>query len=118
MDPKVGVGVSNTDGSFTISAQQLMELLKPAATTYAHTDNPHVGGVNRLGAWTGLGALDEGVDPRSPNCMRRFQAEPLKEHQALKPVFEACVEGVTKESLQFCLGNEPNVSRTCLCIRI
>ena len=49
--------------------------------------------------------------------MRAFQADPLKEHQALKPVIEACIKGVTQDHLQFCLNNETNANRICLCIR-
>ena len=131
-DPDVGVGVGisipNGDGSFTLSAKDLMNLLmasKAPAMVSATVSNPtspsppapRVGGVNRLGAWTGLGALDEGQDPRSPNCMRAFQADPLKEHQALKPVIKACIKGITEDNVQFCLNNETNADRICLCIR-
>jgi hypothetical protein len=49
--------------------------------------------------------------------MRAFKAEPLKEHQALKPVKEACNERITKEKMPFSLKREPNGSRLCLCIR-
>ena len=127
-DVDMGFGVANSDGSFMLTAKALMDLLMasnaPAAIsvtvsnpTYPSPPVPHVGGVNRLGAWTGLGALDEGQDLRSPNCMRAFQADPLKEHQALKPVAEACVEGITEDNMQLCLSNEPNADRICLCIR-
>lgn len=123
-DVDVGIGVANSDGSFTLSAKALMDLLMASKTpatlsnpTYPSPQVPRVGGVNRLGAWTGLGTLDEGQDPRSPNCMRAFQADPLKEHQALKPVVEACIEGITEDNMQFCLSNEPNADRICMCIR-
>jgi hypothetical protein len=49
--------------------------------------------------------------------MRRFKADRLKEHQAMKPVEEVCNEGITKEKMQLCLKNETNASRLCICVR-
>jgi hypothetical protein len=73
--------------------------------------------VDRLGAWTGCGAVNEGKEPKTPNCMRACKADPLKEYQAIKPVEEACNKGITEEKMQFCLKKETNASRLCLCIR-
>jgi hypothetical protein len=119
--------MANSDGGFRLSTTDTMNLLVAkqrgqAKTTFVHPtyptpQTPRVGGVDKLGAWTRHGALDEGQEPRSPNCMRAFKADALKEHQALKPVEEACNKGITEEKMQFCLKNETNTNHLCLCIR-
>ena len=71
----------------------------------------------RTEAWTGHGSVNEGKEPKIRNCMKAFQAHPLKECQAMKPVKETCNEGVIEAKTQVCLKNEANASRICLCIR-
>ena len=70
---------------------------------------PRVGGVNEIGAWTGLGAGKKGLNPRSKDCMRKFRMDPSKDYQQMSLVETECRKGLagTGKSL-FCMTDEPD----------
>ena len=51
---------------------------------------PRVGGSTSAGAWTGLGAGNQGIAPESASCMRDFNTGEVKNFNAVSPVEEKC----------------------------
>ena len=79
---------------------------------------PRVGGVNTTGAWTGPGSGRLGLDPQSGYCMRQFQADPIKNHQAMNPIEEKCRRGLSSSTDPlFSLAGEPDADKIIYAIR-
>jgi hypothetical protein len=80
----------------TISTADFMKFLQAykAPTKLATIGQPRAGGINATGAWTGSGSGQLGAEPFSGYCMRAFQADPVKNHQAMAPIEERCRRGL------------------------
>ena len=78
---------------------------------------PRVGGINDVGAWTGVGANGE---PKSTNCMRKFHGgDHLKNHNAIKPIETSCETGLKdSSSLLFCTLQEPNAESSSFALSL
>ena len=96
----------------TMTTDQFEELLKRIAKTSnpkLTLTTPRLGGKNLAGVWTGFGAGELGKEPASSNCMRAFETDVLKNHQAISPIETKCKEGLSNSpDLMFCMLNEPN----------
>jgi hypothetical protein len=108
--PQAANVAPQADGPATISTPP---------TKQATIGQPRTGGVNDTGAWTGSGSGQLGTEPLSGYCMRTFQADPIKNHQAMAPIEERCRSGlssVTTDPL-FSMADEPDAYKTLLSIK-
>ena len=105
----------------TISATDFMQFLQAykAPTKLTTIDQPRAGGVNTTGAWTGSGSGQLGTEPFSGYCMRSFQADPIKNHQAMAPIEERCRRGLSSATTDplFSMAGEPDADKTVLSIK-
>ena len=112
-DPPPPVEASNPPTMTTSFTQaQFDDFLKAVSKTpssQVKLTPPRLGGQNSTGVWTGYGAGELQKEPTSANCMRAFNTDVLKNHQAVKPIETTCKAGL-KDSpeLLFCMLNEPN----------
>jgi hypothetical protein len=105
----------------TVDAQAVgPATISTAPTEQATIGQPRAGGVNDTGAWTGSGSGQPVTEPLSGYCMRAFQADPIKNHQAMAPIEERCRSGlssVTTDPLFSILADEPDAYKTVLFIK-
>ena len=102
---------TNAANMTTLTPDQFTEFLKSIGkkSAAATLDVPRLGGTNTTGAWTGFGAGELQQEPASSSCMRAFNTDVLKNHQAISPIEAKCKEGLSKSpELQFCMASEPN----------
>jgi hypothetical protein len=105
----------------TISTADFMKFLQAykAPTKLATIEQPRAGGINATGAWTGSGSGQLGAEPFSGYCMHAFQADPIKNHQAMAPIEERCRRGLSSATTDplFSMAGEPDADKTVLSIK-
>ena len=95
---------STPSQSQTIDAVTLQAILQTFQKSlqqkkdYPQPEMPRVGNVNQYGAWTGLGAAQEGTIPRSKDCMRQMIMEPAKAYTQLTYIETECRKGLKDQS--------------------
>jgi hypothetical protein len=86
---------------------------KPTLTT-----KPCLGGISVTGVWTGSGASGLFREPNSTFCMRTFDTDVIKNHQAMAPIEDRCKKGLRDSpELLFCMPDESNAGTIVSSIR-
>eukprot|EP00957_Ditylum_brightwellii_P207259 15352168-Ditylum_brightwellii.AAC.1 len=87
---------------FVMSDAQLLQLLsamqqsKPVQPTFPA---PQIGGVDEIGAWTGLGSECDPAMPRTEDCYRTYYgSDRLKTHTASKSIKDRIKKGLVDHS--------------------
>ena len=89
-----------------------------STTTKPQLTAPRLGGQNVTGIWTGSGASGLLEEPNSTNCMRTFDTDVIKNHQAMSPIEDRCKKGLRDSpELLFCMPDEPNAGTIVNSIR-
>ncbi len=77
---------------------QILAALNQDASTSRKSFNPpvkpRVGGVDEIGAWTGKGAREEGLSPRTNNCYRKLCGDPVKSLGQISTIESGCRAGL------------------------
>jgi hypothetical protein len=79
---------------------------------------PRLGGISVTGVWTGSGASGLFREPNSTFCMRTFDTDVIKNHQAMAPIEDRCKKGLRDSpELLFCMPDESNAGTIVSSIR-
>ena len=74
---------------------------------------PRIGGVTNIGAWTGRGAGEEGLAPRTTNCYRKLCGDEVKSLSQLSYIESHCRAGLKGiNGPLFCQEHEPDEQKT------
>ncbi len=76
---------------------------------------PRVGGTTNLGVWTGLGFNDDGLVPRTRDCMRAYYRSTIKEETTLASIHDNCMKGLV--TYKFCLTHERDAHKLYPCVK-
>jgi len=76
---------------------------------------PRFGGTTKLGVWTGLGFNDDGLVPRTHDCMRAYYRATIKEETTLAAVHDNCMKGLV--TYKFCLTHERDAHKLIPCVK-
>ena len=101
-----------------ISHQEFLKTLGSHKTSRTSLVKPRIGGEDITGMWTGHGASGLQKEPTSTHCMRMFDTDVLKNHQAMAPIQDFCKKGLRDSpELLFCMSDEPNAGTIVPSIR-
>ena len=108
--PNPTVGLPAADQLVALKA--LMEALNPRKAPQV-PPTPRLGGVTNIGAWTGRGAGEEGLAPRTTNCYRKLCGDEVKSLSQLSYIESHCRAGLKGiNGPLFCQEHEPGAQKT------